>query len=176
MRHEQHSTNSLVSEGSIVKDFFQTRLLQPLLGLLKQGLAPKELALCIALGAGIGLFPVLGVSTPLLTLIALLRKLNLAAIQLVSYAMSPIQLVLIIPFMRLGEWVTGAAPQPMTISAGMEILAAGILEAIITLWDAIVHATVGWLLLGPIAIYVTYRLLTPILERASQRLRKANES
>jgi hypothetical protein len=89
--------------------------------------------------------------------------------------MSPIQLVLIIPFMRLGEWVTGAVPQPMTISAGLEILAAGILEAIITLWDAIVHATVGWLLLGPIAIYVTYRLLTPILERASQRLRKANE-
>lgn len=155
-------------------NFLQKRLLQPLLALLKQGLAPKELALCIALGVGIGLFPVLGVSTPLLTLIALLRKLNLAAIQLVSYAMSPIQLILIIPFMRLGEWATGAEPQPMTISAGMAILSTGILEAIITLWDAIVHATVGWMLLGPAAIYVTYRLLTPILERTSQSLRKAS--
>ena len=158
-----------------MKDFFKNRLLQPLLNFLKQGLTPKELALCIALCAGIGLFPVLGVSTPLLTVIALLRKLNLAAIQLVSYAMSPIQLVLIIPFMRLGEWVTGAPPQPMTIAAGLEILSAGILEAIITLWDAIVHATVGWVILGPAAIYVTYRLLIPILERASQTLSKANE-
>lgn len=156
-----------------MKDFFQRRLLQPLLAFLKQGLTPRELALCIALGAGIGLFPVLGVSTPALTLIALLRKLNLAAIQLVSYAMSPLQLALIIPFMRLGEWVTGAEPQPMTITAGLEILAGGILEAIITLWDAIVHASLGWLILGPIAIYVTYRLLIPVLERAADGLRKA---
>ncbi|MGA0085184.1 MAG: DUF2062 domain-containing protein [Steroidobacteraceae bacterium] len=158
-----------------MKNFFQTRLLAPLLSLLKQGLSPRELALCIALGAGIGLFPVLGVSTPLLTIIALARKLNLAAIQLVSYAMSPVQLVLIIPFMRLGEWAIGATPQPMTIAAGMEILATGILEAIITLWDAIIHATLGWLILGPLAIYVTYRVLIPLLERASQSLRKADE-
>jgi uncharacterized protein (DUF2062 family) len=155
-----------------MKKFIQERLLSPLLALLKQGLAPRELALCIALGAGIGLFPVLGVSTPLLTIIALARKLNLAAIQLVSYAMSPVQLVLIIPFMRLGEWAVGAEPLPMTIASGMEILATGILEAIITLWDAIVHATLGWLILGPLAIYITYRLLIPILERASQSLRK----
>lgn len=158
-----------------MKHFFHTRLIAPLLALLKQGLSPRELALCIALGAGIGLFPVLGVSTPLLTIIALARKLNLAAIQLVSYALSPIQLVLIIPFMRLGEWAVGATPQPMTIAAGMEILSTGILEAIITLWDAIIHATVGWLILGPLAIYVTYRLLIPLLERASQSLRKADE-
>ena len=157
-------------------NWLKKRLIDPLLALLRQGLSPKDLALCVALGIGVGLFPVLGVSTPALTILALTLRLNLAAIQLVSYAISPLQLALIIPFMRLGESILGSTPQPMTISAAMELLTQGVLYAIVTLWDAIVHATVGWLLLGPIAIYVTYRLLTPILERASQRLRKANES
>ena len=62
-----------------MRNFFRQRVIDPLLGLLKQGLSPRELALCLALGAGVGVFPVLGVSTPLLTFIAFARRLNLAA-------------------------------------------------------------------------------------------------
>jgi hypothetical protein len=98
-------------------DWLKKRLIDPLLNLLRQGLSPKDLALCVALGSGVGLFPVLGVSTPALTVLALTLRLNLAAIQLVSYAIAPLQLALIIPFMRLGEIVLGSTPQPMTISA-----------------------------------------------------------
>jgi uncharacterized protein (DUF2062 family) len=127
------------------------RVVDPVLGLLRQGLAPRDLALCLALGAGIGMFPVLGVSTPALTVIALWRRLNLAAIQLVSWLIAPLQLAMIIPFMRIGE----------------KLLA---LHAIVTLWDAIVHAAAGWMLIGPAGIYVLYRLLTPVLERALVRL------
>lgn len=147
------------------------RLLEPLWGLLRQGLAPRELALCLALGAGVGLFPVLGVSTPALTVLALWLRLNLAAIQLVSWSIGPLQLLLIIPFMRLGEWVVGATPQPLTIAAGMEILGQGVLQAIVTLWDAIIHASIGWILIGPIGIYVLYRALIPILDRVAERLK-----
>lgn len=147
------------------------RVVDPVLGLLRQGLSPRDLALCLALGAGVGMFPVLGVSTPTLTVIALWQRLNLAAIQLVSWLVGPVQLVLIIPFMRLGEWVLGSEPQPMTIEAGMEILSQGVLQAIVTLWDAIVHASVGWVLIGPVAIFVLYRCLIPVLERALKTLK-----
>lgn len=150
------------------------RLVDPVLALLSQGLSPRELALSLAIGSGVGIYPVLGVATPALTVIALLRKLNLAAIQLVSYLMSPLQLVLIIPFMRVGEWVVGAPKQPMTIEAGLEILADGVLPAIITLWDAIIHASIGWFLLGPAGIYVLYRILIPVLERAAATLKKTS--
>lgn len=152
------------------------RIVEPVLSLLAQGLAPRELALCMALGAGIGLFPVLGVSTPALTVLALWLRLNLPAIQLVSYLMSPLQLVLIIPFVRLGETIVGAEPQPLTIEAGLELIANGVLEAIITLWDAILHAAIGWVLIGPIFIYVIYRLLIPVLERALARLKSIEPS
>jgi len=156
--------------------FFKRRLVDPILALLAQGLAPRELALCIALGAGVGIFPVLGVSTPALTVLALWLRLNLPAIQLISYLMSPVQLLLIIPFVRVGERVMGADPQPLTIEAGLEILADGALHAIVTLWDAIVHAAIGWVLIGPIAIYVLYRLLIPVLEQALRRLKMPPQS
>ncbi|MFZ9873140.1 MAG: DUF2062 domain-containing protein, partial [Steroidobacteraceae bacterium] len=52
------------------------RVVDPILNLLRQGLSPRDLALCLALGAGVGMFPVLGVSTPALTLIALWQRLN----------------------------------------------------------------------------------------------------
>lgn len=148
-------------------------VVDPILALLQQGLAPRQLALCLALGAGIGMFPVLGVSTPVLTLLALGLRLNLAAIQLVSWLIGPLQLAMIIPFMRLGEWLVGAETQPLTVEAGMQIIAQGVLQAIVTLWDAIIHASIGWMLIGPAAIYVLYRLLIPVLERALQRLKTA---
>lgn len=155
-------------------DFLRRRLVEPILALLRQGLAPRELALCLALGTGIGLFPVLGVSTPLLALIALLQRLNLAAIQLVNYFIYPLQLLLIIPFVRLGETVTGAAPQPLTVGAALELMSQGVWNAVVTLWDAIVHAAIGWALVGPLGIYLLYRLLEPALRRASQKMTNGN--
>jgi len=150
-------------------EFLRRRLVEPVLALLRQGLTPRELALCLALGTGIGLFPVLGVSTPLLAVIALVWRLNLAAIQLVNYLIYPLQLLLIIPFVRVGEALTGAARQPLDISAGLELMSQGVWRAVVTLWDAIVHAALGWALIGPVGIYVLYRLLEPVLRRASQR-------
>jgi uncharacterized protein (DUF2062 family) len=151
-------------------DLIRRRLIDPVLGLLKQGLAPRELALCLALGTGIGLFPVLGVSTPLLALVALVQRLNLAAIQLVNYLIYPLQLLLIIPFVRLGEAITGAPRQPLTIEAGLALIGQGVWQAVVTLWDAIIHAALGWLIIGPLGIYLLYRLLVPALARAARGL------
>jgi len=151
-------------------DLLRTRIVEPLLGLLRQGTSPRELSLCIAIGAGVGTFPVLGVSTPALTAIALWRRLNLVTIQLMSWVVAPIQLVLIIPFMRLGERIVGVPPQPLTVDEGMRLLEDGVLHAIVTLWDAIVHATLGWSVVAPLAIFLLYRLLTPILTAAAGRL------
>lgn len=151
-------------------NWLKKRLLDPLLSFLQQGLSPKDLALCVALGVGVGIFPVLGVSTPVLTILALILRLNLAAIHLVSYSIAPLQLVLIIPFMRLGENVLGSAPQPMTISAAMELLTEGVLHAIVTLWDAIIHAALGWVLVVPLLIFVSYKILVPIFTRLSVTL------
>ena len=56
------------------------KILDPLLALLKQGMSPNRLALCVALGIVIGNIPILGVSTLICAAIALVFRLNLPAI------------------------------------------------------------------------------------------------
>lgn len=155
---------------SRLRDYLQRRLVAPILALLRQGISPAKLAQSLAFGTGVGIFPVLGVSTPVLTVLALWLRLNLPAIQLVNYLASPVQLALIIPFVRVGEWITGAAPQPLTVSAGLEILGQGAWQAIVILWDAIVHAAIGWIVIGPWLIWLLYRICLPLMTRAAARM------
>jgi uncharacterized protein (DUF2062 family) len=151
--------------------WWRRTLVDPLLALLRQGVAPRALALAVALGAGIGIFPVLGISTLALTGLALPLRLNLPAIQLVNYLVSPLQLLLIIPFLRLGEWLLGAPPLPMTLEQGIGMLSNGILQAVSALSGAIVHAAAGWFAVMPLVILLLYRVLAVIMESAARKLK-----
>src|ERR1700733_13089143 len=143
------------------------KILEPLLGLLTQGISPDRLALCVAIGVVVGNIPILGVSTILCAAIALTFRLNLPAIQIVQAAMAPTQLLLIIPFVRLGEWILRVPPEPVSLKQGMALLAQGAGHAITVLWDAILHAGLAWMLVAPLAVYAIYRLLIPVFVRAA---------
>jgi uncharacterized protein (DUF2062 family) len=77
---------------------------------LAQGVSPRRLALTLALGFAIGCIPVIGIPTVLCATVALALRLNLPAIQAANYAAMPLQLTLIVPFMRLGRWLVSAEP------------------------------------------------------------------
>jgi uncharacterized protein (DUF2062 family) len=131
-------------------------LIGPITALLSQGITPQKIALSIAVGAIVGIFPVLGTTTVLCTLAAAALRLNLVAVHTVHYAMTPVQVLLIIPFVRVGEHLLGVPPQPLSIAEGMDLIAQGAFHAIVVLWDAIVHAVIGWLAVGPLAIGLCY--------------------
>ena len=147
------------------------RILDPLLALLSQGVSPDRLALCVAIGVVVGNIPILGISTILCTVIALAFRLNLPAIQIVQAAMAPTQLLLIIPFVRLGEWILRAPRQPLSIKEGLDLVAQGAGHAIVALGDAILHAGFAWVLVAPIAVFTVYKLLTPLFERAAAQIK-----
>jgi uncharacterized protein (DUF2062 family) len=158
------------------RNFFRRRLIDPIFELLRQGVTPEKIALSLAFGLGVGIFPVLGVSTILCTIIAIVLRLNLPAIQLVNYLASPLQLALIIPFVRVGERLLGVAPQPLSIGAGFRLMGEGVLHSIVVLWDAIVHAALGWIVIGPFFIYALYLVFRPLLVRAAQLRRPVGAS
>lgn len=72
---------------------------------------------------------------------------------------------------QLGKLAPDAPAQPLSIEAGLALIAESASNAVVVLWDAIVHAMIGWLAIGPITIYVLYRALVPLLERAARQLR-----
>src|SRR6267154_4289891 len=83
--------------------YFKRRLVRPILNLLRQGITPEKIALSVALGAALGVFPALGWSTTLCAIAAIVLRLNLPAIQLVNYFVYPSQIVLLVPFFLCGE-------------------------------------------------------------------------
>jgi len=153
-----------------VRKWLSRKILEPLLALLKQGMSPNRLALCVALGIVIGNIPILGVSTLICAAIALVFRLNLPAIQIVQAAMAPTQILLIIPFVRLGEWILRVPPQPVSIKEGLALMAQGVGHAIVTLWNSILHAGLAWMLVAPLAVFFFYKVLTAVFEHAAARI------
>lgn len=152
-----------------MRAFLRERLLVPIATLLSQGIGPEQLALSLAIGLVVGVFPVMGTTTVLCTIAALALRLNLVAIQAVHLAATPLQLALIIPFVRVGERLVGADPQPLTIAQGMALIQQGVGHAIVALWGAIVHSVIGWLALAPFALLLVYLIARAILQRVLQR-------
>ena len=154
-----------------LKSWAYRRLVDPLVALLRQGISPQRLALCTAIAIVVGNIPVLGVSTILCTFIALIFRLNLPAIQLVQGAMAPSQVLLLIPFVRLGEWMLRAPSEAVSIKAALALMSSGVWHAIVVLKNAIFHALFAWALLAPLCTYLIYRLLTPVFQRTAAQFR-----
>lgn len=90
------------------KDYIKNVIAQA----LYQGLTPRKLALTCAFGAVLGIFPLFGITTLLCFAAAFLFRLNIPIIQLVNYLMAPLQLILIIPFIKIGISVFKLRPFP----------------------------------------------------------------
>lgn len=71
------------------------------------GLSPEDVALIVAVGLVLGVFPVYGCPTLLCVIAAFVFRLNLAVIQLVNQLSSPLQIALWIPLGRIGARVVG---------------------------------------------------------------------
>jgi hypothetical protein len=80
-------------------------LKEKITALFKQGLSPKKLSQSIIVSGLIAIIPVLGVSTFMITTISLKSKLNLPVMIALSYLMWPVQILMIIPFIRMGEFI-----------------------------------------------------------------------
>src|SRR5579859_3409847 len=85
-------------------------------GWLREGISPRRLALTLALGFAIGCIPVIGVPTLLCAALALAFRMNLPAIQAANYAAMPLQIFLIVPFVRMGEWLFAEPRQTVAAS------------------------------------------------------------
>ena len=157
-------------ENSIVKEgFFKRRLIRPILDLLRQGVTPEKMALSIALGAALGVIPVLGWSTTLCAIAAIVLRLNLPAIQIVNYFVYPAQIALLVPFFRWGEKLFRAPHFPISVPQIYGLFHAGAWIATKLLWTTIWHAIVVWGMLAPFFVGLVFVILLPLLRHALRR-------
>lgn len=149
----------------MIAKFFKDKVVTPIIKLLKQGITPEKISLCIALGVMLGVFPVLGSTMILCTIASFAFKLNLPLIQLISYLVYPMQILFLIPFIRFGEWMLNVSPFPISIEALVDMIKTDIWQTIITFWDATMHGIFGWLIISCIMIPLLYFAFLPLLKR-----------
>jgi len=146
--------------------FFKRRLIRPILDLLRQGVTPEKIALSVALGAALGVIPVLGWSTTLCAIVAIVLRLNLPGIQVVNYFVYPAQIALLVPFFRWGEKLFRAPHFPISVPQIYALFHAGVWIAVKLLWTTIWHAIVVWGIMAPVFVGLLYVILLPVLRRA----------
>lgn len=151
-----------------MKEFLQKRLARPIKQLLTQGITPEEIALSLAFGIVLGVFPVLGTTALLCLVAALVFRLNVAAVQLVNVLVYPLWFVLLVPFIRVGERLFGAPPLAMTGNQMLALAHADFLHSVRVLWLTALRAAAAWMLVGPIGIIVLYLMFLPVIRRMAR--------
>ena len=139
------------------------KLLKLVKMLLGEGMSVKKISLCIALGTALGIFPVVGSTTLLCAIAALVLRLNLPAIQAVNYLVYPLQLVLLAPFYGAGGWFFGDRSMPMIKESVFDLLKNDFWSGMAGLWELTIYAVFVWLMISPLLVLILYSLMKPVI-------------
>lgn len=152
-----------------MRSFWERKIVRPIINLLKQGMTPEKIAVGLALGIVLGIFPIIGMTTLLCTIAAFLFRVNLPAIQVANYLAAPLQLALLLPFYRAGEWLFHAPRLPLSVKEIAALVEKDMFGAMAFLWDTTLHAVVAWTLVAPVLVFLLYHLFKPALHKLTLR-------
>jgi uncharacterized protein (DUF2062 family) len=133
--------------------------------LLRQGCSPGRLALGVAVGATIGLAPLIWGTSLLCAVLAWRLKLNQLAVQVGNYACYPLQIALFVPFLLAGQKLFLSSTQASSLEVWRAALVADPLLFLRNFWLANLYALVIWLLLAPFLFYGCFLPLRALLLR-----------
>ncbi|KAF5479355.1 hypothetical protein F2P56_000187 [Juglans regia] len=140
--------------------WFHNKVIDPLFQILRRGAEPKQLAFSVALGITMGVFPICGVTVFLSGMaIALLgSRCHAPSVMLANFIATPIELSLLVPFLRFGEILSGGPQFPLTADALKKILTG---QASWEVLLSVAHALLGWLVAAPFILATLYVILLP---------------
>jgi uncharacterized protein (DUF2062 family) len=151
-------------------NFWQRRIVAPILAQLKQGITPEKIALTLALGSVLGVFPVIGATTALCAIVAWRLKLNQPIMQLVNYLLYPVHLLLLLPFYRAGETLFQQPHLPIfSIGELVQRFEAGPLRFLADYGMVGLYGISVWCLVAPPAAVLLYFLLLGPMRALSSR-------
>ncbi|TGK01984.1 DUF2062 domain-containing protein [Leptospira langatensis] len=136
---------------------------------LKTGTSPEKIALSLALGAAIGVFPVIGTTMALCAVLGFLLRLNPVSIQIANYAAYPFQVFLIIPFLRLGSYLLG---KEIDLGWAYRLAEGDTSQVIDGLSRSAGYAVLGWTSTVPLAAFLSYFLFLLLIRKVNGIIRK----
>jgi uncharacterized protein (DUF2062 family) len=130
------------------------------------GISPRKLALTVTLGFIVGILPLVWGTSLLCAILALRFGLNQACIQAANFLAYPVQILLFLPFYRIGIWIIPETPTLSTdlFRAGFEGNWNGHIHSMAM---ATCRALAAWSCLALPAAVLVYLLLLRIFNRMS---------
>jgi uncharacterized protein (DUF2062 family) len=163
------SLESAAAPAATRRNFWQRRLLDPVVAQLTQGITPQKISLTFAVGSAFALFPILGTTTALCTAAAILLKLNQPLIhvinQLLWIAYFPVMYVCI----RFGETLLGAPPVVFDIARMNDLFWNSPRAFLEQFGSTALHAVVAWCVLAPLFGTALYFITLPLTRRLARR-------
>ena len=156
------------ANDSRLKKFWRERVVGLIVAQLTQGVTPQKIALTIALGINLAMFPILGSTTLLCAAVAFWLKLNQPVIQLVNWLAYPLQFVMLLPFVRIGEWLLRAPRVRFSIPELLQKFQEAPGNFMREFGMTGVHGIIAWLLIAPLSAALIYFLLLPPLKKLAQ--------
>ena len=150
---------------SKISSFLQKKLITPLIDLLKQGITPEKLALTLSIGIVLACFPLLGTTTTLCVFAAYFFRLNQVAIQIANYAAYPLQIVLMIPFFRMGEKIFGVVPASLNVTEIVTLFKNDPKGAVILYGMTGLRGAVAWAIVAPFAIFIFSKIFLIFIKK-----------
>lgn len=143
------------------RTFWQRRVVDPIVAQLTQGITPEKIALTIAIGSALALFPMVGVTTLLCFLAGILLRLNQPIIQVVNYLCTPIHLPLIFYWWHLGENLFGLPHvKKMRMAETAELMFQTLIHEPATFVHRfgllVFHAAIVWAIAAPVWTTLVY--------------------
>ncbi|HBH50049.1 MAG TPA: hypothetical protein DDX98_15500 [Bacteroidales bacterium] len=149
------------------------KVLIPIRQALKNGISQRRLAVSLALGITIGLIPFFGITTILVGAIAYALRLDFVIMQVVHYIVHPIQIALLIPFFKAGNFFIGKNDVNFTVKEYIGLFKSDFWLAIGEFWKMNLSAILVWSLLAiPLSYGLYYFFIFSIKRYSYLLLRK----
>ncbi len=151
--------------------FWQRWLVDPVVRQLTQGVTPRKIALSLAVGSSLALFPILGTTTTLCIIAGVVLGLNQPIIQGVNALCTFVYFPLIYAFVRLGDRLTGSARSDLDVPVMISLLRQHPRDFVHQFGATALHAILGWAIVAPLWIPLVYFVALKPLEAAERRVR-----
>ena len=146
-----------------IKGWAERKFLSPIKTAIKAGISIERLSVSLALGITIGLIPFYGITTLIVTLIAFSLRLNFVAMQIAHYIVHPLQLALLIPFLKIGGSIMKSGGVSFSVHQYIHLFKTDFWGTLRELWLVNLSAIGVWLILSiPLFLGLYYLLVYTI--------------
>lgn len=149
---------------------FSSRVLIPVSNIRKQGFSSETLALSVSIGIIGGAFPVLGFASYVCLLLTLAFKQNIIIVQVVNWLVYPLQILLLIPLMKLGNSIFAGGDLTITMHQVVVAFQSGLMNGIREIGMFSLYGVIAWAALSIPGLFIFY-LMFLIVFRSVKRFK-----